>query len=149
MTVLVDSGVFVAHVNRRDPGHAAARRTMAAVLADRWGRAFASDYILDESVTLARSRTRSHAVAVSVADLILGRRGFTPFFDLLMVTGPIFRRALELFEAYDDQELSFTDATTVALMERRRIDHVLSFDDDFDGIVPRIEPGQEEVDAGN
>ena len=36
--------------------------------------------------------------------------------------------------------MSFTDATTVALAERRGIDRVLSFDDDFDGIVPRLDP---------
>jgi predicted nucleic acid-binding protein len=36
--------------------------------------------------------------------------------------------------------LSFTDATTVALVERHGIDAVLSFDDDFDGIVERVDP---------
>jgi hypothetical protein len=47
---------------------------------------------------------------------------------------------LDAFRRYNDQELSFTDAVTVALCERRGIDAVLSFDDDFDGLVERVEP---------
>lgn len=144
MSVFVDTGVFVAHQNRRDAEHAEAKRAMDAMGSGRWGRPFTSDYVLDEAVTLTRSRTGSHAEALVVAHRILGTAGYPPVFDLLMVTGPVFRRALEVFQTYDDQELSFTDATIVALVEHRRIDHVLSFDDDFDGIVPRIEPGREE-----
>jgi hypothetical protein len=37
--------------------------------------------------------------------------------------------------------LSFTDAVTIALCEQHDIDAVLSFDDDFDGTIERIEPG--------
>ncbi|MFC7076964.1 hypothetical protein [Haloarcula halophila] len=43
-------------------------------------------------------------------------------------------------ETYADHELSFTDATTVVLVEQHDIDAVPSFDDDFDGIVDRLEP---------
>lgn len=140
MSVLVDTGVIVAHLNQRDPRHDAARAAMKAVFAGRRGRAFASDYVLDEAVTLARRRTKSHAVAMSVADFILGRRDFRPFFEVLMVTGPVFRSALQVFERYHDKDLSFTDATSIALIEKRHIDHILTFDADFEGIVPRIAP---------
>lgn len=57
------------------------------------------------------------------------------------VTAAVFTDAIEIFEQYDDQELSFTDATSVALCRRHDIDGVLSFDDDFDGLVERISPG--------
>jgi hypothetical protein len=57
-----------------------------------------------------------------------------------MVTGPIFRRAAAIFEDYADRSLSFTDATTIATMRTRRLDRVMSFDKDFDGIVPRVDP---------
>ena len=46
---------------------------------------------------------------------------------------------MDIFECYDDQSLSFTDATTVATLERHDIDRVLSFDDDFDGVAPRLD----------
>lgn len=41
---------------------------------------------------------------------------------------------------YSDHGLSFTDAMTVTMVEHHDIDTVLSFDDDFDGIVDRLEP---------
>lgn len=47
---------------------------------------------------------------------------------------------MEIFERYDDQDLSFTDATIVALVRRHDIDCILSFDDDFDGLVDRVDP---------
>lgn len=47
-----------------------------------------------------------------------------------------------VFEQCDDQELSFTDATIVALTERHGIDRVLSFGDDFDGVVRRTDPAE-------
>ncbi|WP_324759311.1 hypothetical protein [Haloarcula montana] len=43
-------------------------------------------------------------------------------------------------EPYADHGLSFTDAMTVVMVEQHDIDAVLSFDDDFDGIVDRLEP---------
>jgi hypothetical protein len=50
-------------------------------------------------------------------------------------------RTLTVFERYDDQTLSFTDATTTALLEPHLIDGVLRFDDDFDGVLQRFDPG--------
>jgi len=46
-----------------------------------------------------------------------------------------------VFRRYDDHDLSFTDASIVALCESRGIDGLLSFDTDFDGLIERIEPG--------
>ncbi len=47
---------------------------------------------------------------------------------------------LETFERYDDRSLSFTDANTIALVDAYDIDAVLGFDDDFDGLVERVDP---------
>lgn len=141
MSVFVDTGVIVALLNERDPRHGDARSAWGDVLAGRHGRAFTSDYVLDEAVTLARRRTRSHEAGVRVLDFLLGRNETPRYLDLLMVTGPLLRSAIQVFERYGDKELGFTDAATVALVQKRHIDRVLSFDRDFDGVVPRVEPG--------
>jgi predicted nucleic acid-binding protein len=60
--------------------------------------------------------------------------------DFQFVSRREFESAVKTFERYDDQPLSFTDATTVALVERHDVDRVLAFDDDFDGIVDRLPP---------
>lgn len=141
MSLLVDTGVVVAALNERASRHTVAKAAMDAAFTGRYGRIFTTDYVFDEVVTLALKKTRSHKAAMVMADAILGRGGRPRVFDMLMVTGPIFRDAVEVFEKYSDQELSFTDATTIACMRRRGIDQVLSFDDDFDGIVQRLAPG--------
>ncbi len=141
MSVLVDTGVIVAALNERARRHSVAKKAMDAAFTGRYGRIFTTDYVFDDVVTLALKKTHSHKTAMVMANTVLGRDGRPPVFDLLKVTGSIFRDAVEVFEKYSDQELSFTDATTIACMRRRGIDQVLSFDDDFDGIVQRLVPG--------
>lgn len=142
MSVFIDTGVFVAAQNRSDANHKAARAALDLVLSRKLGRAFTSDYVFDEAVTLARVRTGSLAEAKAIASRILGRAPMPHVFDMLMVTGPVFRDALRVLETYEDKPLSVTDATSVALIRRRGIDRILSFDRDFDGVVDRLEPSE-------
>ncbi len=60
--------------------------------------------------------------------------------SLLVDTGVFYAHHDEDFEEYADQSLSFTDATTVATADVHSIDYVLSFDDDFDGVVECLDP---------
>lgn len=140
MSVFVDTGVFVAAQNRRDKLHDAAVAALKDVATGKLGRAFTSDYVFDETVTLTRGRTGSLAEASKVASRILGRPPIPRVFDMLMVTGPAFREALRVLESYEDKPFSFTDATSVALVRQRAIERILSFDGDFDGIVERLDP---------
>lgn len=140
LSVLVDTGVLYAHHDRDAERSDAATHAMDAVLEGALGQPVTSDYVYDEAVTLTLARTREHPAAAGLGRRIRGRGGFPDAFTLLHVDPQIFERSVEVFERYPDQGLSFTDATTVQLVEHHRIDHVLSFDDDFDGIVDRIDP---------
>lgn len=95
----------------------------------------------DEAVTLILSRA-GHGPARRLGKRIRGRGEYPDATDLLVVDRSIFERAIDTFEMYGDQRLSFTDATTIALVEAHDIDHVLAFDDDFDGIVSRLAPAR-------
>lgn len=140
MSVLVDTGVIVAALNQRAPDHHQAKNGLDAAFSGRYGRVFTTDYVFDEVVTLALKKTRSHETAMVMANTLLGRDGSPRLFDMLMMTGAVFREAVDVFGKYTDQALSFTDATTIAFMRRRGIDQVLSFDRGFDGIVARLAP---------
>lgn len=141
MSVLVDTNVLVAQQNRRDRDrHSAAVQAMTSVLTGRHGQPFVTDYVFDETLTLVRRQTKSYREMMTVANRILGRPPFPRAFEVLMVTGPVFREALKIVETYHDRDLSFTDATIIALVQRRGIGHVLSFDAGFDGIIPRLDP---------
>lgn len=140
MSIFVDSGVFYAHQDRDAPDHAHAFRAIEEIGAGRLGRALTSDYVFDEALTLTRTRTKSLDQMMALGERIMGTGGYPKLFDVLAVTGPMFRGALRILAHYRDKRLSFTDATTVALVRHRKIDSVMSFDSDFDGIIPRISP---------
>ncbi|WP_256295989.1 type II toxin-antitoxin system VapC family toxin [Haloarchaeobius salinus] len=142
MSVFVDTGVFYAQhdsdANRHEPAVDAMRRLASG----EFGRIFTSDYVYDESVTLTRQRSGNHSAARTLGERIRGTGEFPKLVELLHVTEAEFEATVELFDRYEDQSLSFTDANTVAVVERRNIDHVLSFDDDFDGLVERLQPSE-------
>jgi len=141
MSVLVDTGVFFAHHDTDAERHDDAVAAVEDLLDGAYGQPYTSDYVLDETVTLTRVRTGSHDAADTVASRILGEDPFPNVFETIHVEPDDVRASLATFHEHDDQDLSFTDATTVHLCESRGIDAVLSFDDDFDGLVERIEPG--------
>lgn len=137
MSVIVDTGVLYAGHDGDAQRHELAQAAMRQTIAGDFGQPFVSDHIYDETVTLTRARTGRYADAKLVSEQILGDA--SPF-SLLVVDEPRFERAVETFDRYDDHSLSFTDATTITLLETHGIDHVLAFDDDFDGIVDRLDP---------
>lgn len=141
MTVLVDTGVLYAEYDDDATRHEAAAEALEAVYEGRLGQPLVSDYVYDESVTLALKRTGSHEAAATLGARIRGDRSFPDTYEMHYVTPAVFDDATTLFERYHDQGLSFTDVTSVALCERHKIDTVLSFDDDFDGVVDRTDPG--------
>ena len=135
MSVFLDTGLWYALQNQRAQRHGEARSALSAVLGGRYGRAYTSDYVYDETVALVRSRTGSYAEAKTVGDRIRGVGEFPAAAELLYVSEEAFTRSVDVFERYRDHPLSFTDATTVALMGEHDVDSLLSFDDDFDGVV--------------
>lgn len=142
MSVFVDTGVFYAHHDTDANRHEDAVAAFDDLLDGSYGQPYTSDYVLDETVTLTRVRTGSFDAADTVAGRVLGEDPFPDVFETIDVGPDDVREALETFRRYDDHDLSFTDATILRLCDSRGIDAVLSFDDDFDGLVDRIEPGR-------
>ena len=140
MTVLVDTGVLYADHDRDATRHEAASDALEAVYDGEFGHPYISDYIYDEAVTLTRRRTNSVDAATRLGERLRGVGEYPTVYALEHVTIPVFQAAVTTFERYDDQSLSFTDATIIALLDRLDFDRVMSFDDDFDGIVPRVDP---------
>jgi len=137
MSVFIDSGIFTAFHNAMDSNNGRAVELMREIVSGGLGSAYTSDYIFDEAVTLALTRTRRPEIALSVGRMILGEHT-KPFLVVLRVKGEAFREAWDLFPRYAERGLSFTDCTSIALVRMRNIKSIISFDADFDGIIPRI-----------
>jgi predicted nucleic acid-binding protein len=140
MTVLVDTGVLYADHDTDATRHEVASEALEAVYVGEYGHPYVSDYVFDEAITLTRKRTGSFTAAKRLSDRLRGQKRYPRVYELLHVSTAVFADAVTVFERYDDQSLSFTDATSVAVIERHGIDRILSFDDDFDGVVQRVDP---------
>ena len=137
MSIFIDTGVFVAFHNTKDVNHLKALEIIKNIATGKLGPAYTSDYIFDEAVTTALVRTRKPKVALTVGKMIQGELTI-PFLVVLRVNATAFKEAWKLFSRYADKGLSFTDCTSVALMNQNKIENIASFDTDFDGIKPRI-----------
>ncbi|MCX6641989.1 MAG: type II toxin-antitoxin system VapC family toxin [Candidatus Bathyarchaeota archaeon] len=138
MTVFLDTGIYVAFHNTRDLNHKRATQLITSILKGEFGAAYTSDYIFDEAVTVVLARTRRHDLALDLGNIILSNKK-PALTELIRVDHTIFQEAWRIFQQIPERNLSFTDCTTIAIVKNMRIDSVLSFDSDFDGLISRIE----------
>lgn len=140
MSVFVDTGVFYAHHDTDASRHAVATDALNAVLTSpEYGHVMTSDYIYDEAVTLTQMRTGTTDAGLEIGRRIRGD-GYPSAIDLVHSSPTLFDDAVAIQQTYADHGLSFTDSMTVAMVEHHDIERVLSFDDDFDGVVTRLVP---------
>jgi uncharacterized protein len=121
--VFVDTGAWYALKNKNDPDHFAVysffEQLPAAGIV-----CYTSDYVVDEAITLTRSRLKNHQVAAALAEELLSEKAAR----LIYVAPHYLPRALEIYIKYSDQQFSFTDCTSFAIMENLNIKEALAFD---------------------
>lgn len=126
--LFVDASAWVALIDARDGCHRPARDLWHALLEDR--RSFlTSDYVLDEAYALLRRRRNGLAMAKALHE----RLGASRLIEVQEIGADLREAAWEIFVAYADQVLSFTDCTSFALMRERRLLDAFTFDGDFRG----------------
>jgi len=134
MAVFVDTGIFVALRNADDEFHGRSKELMKRALKGEFSRVYTSDYVIDEAVTVALVRTRSHDLAVDVGEYIIK----SPRIIKLWVTKESFDAAWETFQKFKDRPMSFTDCASLALAKKNGISQIMSFGSGFDGLIQRI-----------
>jgi predicted nucleic acid-binding protein len=120
--VFVDTSAFVALVDRRDRNHGAAKRILKALSRGR-RPLVTSTYVLDETLTLVRLRI-GHAVAVRFGEQL----ATTSWCRTLEVLEDTRAAAWQIFVRYEDQDFSFTDCTSFALMHAMGLTEACTFD---------------------
>jgi len=134
LAVFVDTSIFVAVANKRDTNHARATQLMEEALRAKYGVIYTSDYVIDETITTALARTHKHEIAVKAGkDLIE-----SPRIEKVNVGEREFSTAWSRFQKLRERPMSFTDCTTIAIIEGRGISRIMSFDSGFDGLVTRV-----------
>ena len=110
---------------------------MLNALADgRLTSAITTDFVLDETLTLLKMRGGKAEAIVGAVNGILS----SPAVDLVYVDEGLFGEALSIYRKYE--KLSFTDAVTLTVMQRRKIKEIFSHDRGFDekGVVRKERP---------
>lgn len=127
MACLIDTAVFIAAYFPKEAHHKDAKEIVTAIHTQRIREALITDYILDETVTFVRARAGAEA-SKKVLDTLLS----SPNLELLKINKNHFEAGIAFFKRYN--KLSFTDATTVAIMKDKGINLIYSFDSDFDAV---------------
>lgn len=140
MTLLVDTDMLVAFINRREARHEAATELMKRALDGAWGAPATTDFVLDEALTLLQARGAPLSTADRVLILVFDpvRKDGQAALPLLRVGERALSDAVRHFRRHYRRGLSFTDCTTLALAAEREIEHVASFDRGFDGLLARV-----------
>lgn len=120
--IFIDSGAFIARFLRRDQHHAEAQAFWAEITR-REDRCFTSNFVLDEVLTFL-GRTAGNRVAVEKVQAIYR----SPVFTVLRPEAADEVQALNLFEKFADQRVSFTDCVSFVLMRNAGLQRAFSFD---------------------
>lgn len=120
--VFVDTSGWYAYARKDDPAHEGASAAL-----EKWeGRLVTTDYIFDETVTLARARL-GPASAVKIGETLLD----SGVVELVTLLPEDFEEAWDLFKKGKDKAWSFTDCTSFAVMRRLRLHAAIATDRHF------------------
>ena len=122
--IFVDTGAWFALNNKDDANHDHALRFFQ----ERRGDVLfvTSDYVIDEAITLSRVRINHHAASQLARDLHSEKAA-----KIIYVAPEYLPRALEIFTKFSDQDFSFTDCTSFAIMESLKVFEALAFDSHY------------------
>jgi uncharacterized protein len=134
--IFVDTTVWVSGIDSSDALHEDGSAVLEALAEGRLASAVTTDFVLDETLTLLKRRGGKLEAIARAVDSILSSAGV----DLIYVDEALFGQALYTYKKYE--KLSFTDAVTLTVMQRRKIREIFSHDTDFDmkGIVRKERP---------
>ena len=124
MKLFVDTSAFVAVADHADQFHSAAA-AFVDILPESV-QLITSNYVLDEMITRL-SLTVGAEVGARAVERIWGDERYR----IHTVDRAVEEEALRRLRKYADHRLSFTDCTTLVLLERQGIERVFAFDNDF------------------
>ena len=118
----VDTSFWFALHYRRDSRHREARAIVAAGV----GRTIVTNHVIGEAWTTIRRRC-GHESAVE----FLEHLAVLPDLEVVHVDERVEDEAWRWLRRHDEREYSFVDATSFAVMRKRRVREALAFDGDF------------------
>jgi predicted nucleic acid-binding protein len=119
----VDTGIWLALLDKADPLHARAR---SLIDAHRTFAFISTDLVLSETITLLRRELGPEIAASFGRDFMDGKIG-----QLVRCEPSDWAVGFDIIERFREQKLSTADATSAAIVRRMDIKKVASFDKHF------------------
>ena len=126
--IFVDSGAWIALLDRRDQYHSEAVAIYNDLVQQK-AQLLTTDYVIDETATRLRYRV-NHSIAVQFLNLIESSKEIDTL-TVAAIDGTLFQEAERLFRQYDTARLSFTDCTSFAVCQQHNISEAFAFDQHF------------------
>lgn len=139
MKLFLDTGVLIAAISPADKHHAAARNVFHRIAEHEWKEVYTSDYVLAEALNFVRFKIRRREAVDAALEPVFGRRDApAAVTGILRIHSGRFADALERFRTYFDRGLSFTDCTTLTVMDQEDIEELATFDSGFKGLAKLV-----------
>ncbi len=134
--IFVDTTIWASAIDASDSLHEDGAAVLKALAEGQLGAALTTDFVLDETLTLLKARGgRAGTIVKAISNIIS-----SPSLNISYVDEVLFNTALSTYEKYE--RLSFTDAVTLTIMQRKKVKEIFSHDDHFDikGIIRKERP---------
>ncbi len=136
--IIIDTNIYVAYLNQRDQNNKRARILVKKILTGELGIRFTISEVFSEAATVLFKKTGNREIIKKAWNLIYStdRAWGHP----IIVTKEYIDIAWKVFQAYvtPKKPLSFIDCLLIAVARVNNITNILSFDEEFDGILTRI-----------
>ena len=123
--IILDTSFIASYFNERDQNHLKAAELMKGIANLKFGPVYITDYIFDETVTVAFIRLKNLPKAVEIGNHLLKSS------KIIQVEDKHFYNAWKTFRKQRTTDLSFTDCTTISVMQDSEIKNIATFDEDF------------------
>jgi uncharacterized protein len=120
----VDTSAYFALADADDQNHGIARSVLEQLARQRTQQ-FTTNYVVAETHALMVNRLNRSLALTFVQNILVGNTVF------VRARASDEERVRQIIETYTDKDFTLTDATSFAVMERLRINHAFTFDDNF------------------
>ena len=135
MAVLFDTNILVSLLLDTDKNHQRALSVIETIKSNNFGSWNITDFVIDEVITVIWSKTgRKDQVETAFLRLTEPKSPFKVIFTSQISLGDIWEK-WNRFAEYPKRPLSFTDASLLAIVEEYGIDHIATFDAEFNGLI--------------
>ncbi len=136
--ILIDTNVFVSFLNKRDKNHQRAIELVRQALSGDFGNRYTISEVFTEVSTVLFRKTKNMNIVKKAWDLMYSSD--RSWGKTIIITKDHIEKAWKIFQSYTTikKPLSLVDCLLIAVARNLEIVKIISFDDEFDGILERI-----------